>query len=144
MLPYRQQPQRVMSTRWGFLPLSSEATTTPNESLRLVGGFPSVSTPNNGTNTPNVCWVLSFGLHLQRQNQRPQRVISTRWGLPLAFDSGDNDPQRVIATHWGFSFGLHPQRRNQRPQRVSMTRWGLGKFFFSLSIRFTLILTYVP
>ena len=51
----------------------------------------------------------------------------TRWGLPLAFDSGNNDPQRVITTRWGLSFCLHPPNTAPASQRVISTRWGLPR-----------------
>ena len=80
---------------------------------------------------------------------QPQHVMSTRWGLPFASDSGHNDPQWVITTHWGvflhyppptmeptpptshynllgaFLRSSPPPKRHQRPQRVISTRWGL-------------------
>ena len=65
---------------------------------------------------------VSFSLHPPKRHQQPQRVILTRWGLPLAFDAGHNDPQRVIMTRWRFFLWSPPPTTEQTPQRVEMTR----------------------
>lgn len=73
-------------------------STTPNESLRLVGGFYSTLPFMSPSTTPNVSFRHVGGflrpLALDHGPIDPQRVEMARWGLPLAL----NDPQRVIST----------------------------------------------
>ena len=52
-LKWHQQPQCVISTHWGLPYTFDPGHNDPNKSLRLVGGFPSISTHNNVTNIPN-------------------------------------------------------------------------------------------
>ena len=90
-------------------------STTPNESLRLVGGFYSTLPFMSPSTTPNVSFRHVGGflrpLALDHGPIDPQRVEVARWGLPLAL----NDPQRVEMTRWGLSSSPRPRPRPQRP-----------------------------
>ena len=122
-------PQRVPMTRWGLsppfhhpqrpptshrdllgalisLPLSALATTTPNESLQLVGGFLCPSTTHND----------------------PQLVPMTRWRLLSPFHPQcwwPRSPTSHCDLLWAFS-SLPLWHRQQWPP---MTHWGLSSPF---------------
>ena len=141
----------------GFPSASSpnNGTNTPNESLRLVGGFPSVFIPQNGTNDPNVSFrhVGGFLWRSTQATTTPNESLRLVGGFPsvftprirhqrlnmsfrhvggfLAFDSGNNDPQRVVMTRWGLSFCLHPPENGTSDPNVS--KWLVGGFLRSSS-----------
>ena len=73
-------------------------STTPNESLRLVGGFYSTLPFMSPSTTPNVSFRHVGGFL-----------------RPLALDHGPIDPQRVISTRWGLSSSPGPRPRPHRP-----------------------------
>src|SRR5271168_1594716 len=139
------KPQRVITTRWGLsLPLhlrrqphqpptshydslgalsppppATPATSTPNESLRLVGGSLSPSTCDASHINPQrvilTRWGLSLPLHLQRQpHQAPTSHYDSLGALsPSTCDASHIKPQRVILTRWGLSLPLHLRRQPQ-------------------------------
>src|ERR1700678_4443532 len=111
-------------TRWGLshpLPPATPATSTPNESLRLVGG--------------------SLSLHLRRPPHQPPTSHFDSLGplsppppatpatsslneslrlvggslSPSTCDASHINPQRVILTRWGRSLPLHLRRRPHQP-----------------------------
>src|SRR5271168_1496583 len=141
-------PQRVKMTRWGLshlLPPATPATSTPNESLRLIGGSLSLSTCDASHINPQQVimtrWGLSLPLHLRRQPHQPPTSHFDSLG-PLSppppatpatstlneslrlvggslssstCDASHINPQRVILTRWGLSLPLHLRRRPHQP-----------------------------
>ena len=53
---------------------------------------------------------------------QPQHVMSTRWGLPFAFDSGHNDSKRVITTCWGVFLQYPPPTIEIEPSGPFLVR----------------------
>src|SRR5271168_4696147 len=78
-----------------LFPPATPAPTTPNESLRLVGGSLSPSTCDA---SPNESLRLVGGSL-----------------IPSTCDASHIDPQRVITTRWRLSLPLHLRRQPQRP-----------------------------
>src|SRR5271168_3735998 len=72
----------------GLFPPAMPALTTPNESLRLVGGSP----------TPSTCDAS----HID-----PQQVITTRWGVSLPLHLR-RQPQRPPTSHFDSLGALSP------------------------------------
>ena len=60
---------------------------------------------------------------------QPQHVMSTCWGLPFAFDSGQNDPQPVITTCWGVFLQYPPPTMEPTPPTSHYN--SLGAFLWS-------------
>ena len=146
-------PQQVITTRWGLsppfhhpqwpptslydllgallpIPPATPATTTPNESLWLIGGSHPPSTLSaNGYNPQWVImthWGLSSPSHPQRWQQRPptshynslgaflslpppitnpNESLQLIGGFPLP---STTDTQWVITTCWGLPLCIHP------------------------------------
>src|ERR1700678_2322203 len=101
-LPLRRQLQRPPTSHYDSLeapsptPPATPATSTPNESLRLVGGSCTPSTCNASHTDPSACDASDrppSALH------HHQRVAVTRWGFSLP-PSALHPHQRVVVTRW--------------------------------------------
>src|SRR5271168_2514362 len=111
-------PQRVKMTRWGLshpLPPATPATSTPNESFRLVGGPLSPTTCDAGHINPSTC---------DASHSNPQRVILTRWGLSLPLHLRRR-PHQPSTSHYDSLGALSPpstcDASHINPQRVILT-----------------------
>jgi len=83
------------------------ATTTPNESIQLVGGSPNTSTLDIGTYDHQrvfmTRWWVFTAISATPGLYRPQRVNTTRWWVPSTrtlVTTTPNDHQRVFMTRW--------------------------------------------
>ena len=146
LIPGPNDHQRVATTRW-WVSLPLPRSSRPNESFDSLGGFPC---PSQALSTTNESLRLVGGPSSPSfARPRPKRPPTSRKDslvgihAPPSLVPGPNDHQRVVATCWWVSLPVHPSTPTLQPptsqydsmggftshpgpinhQRVVMTRW---------------------